>query len=131
VHYFHCTVRNCEGEAYLLLSRLADLGVNLLAFDAVPTGPASAHLTLFPEDDAALEKAAEKAGLTLEGPHTALLAKGDDELGALAKVHEKLFAAKVNVFASHCVTDGHGCYCYLLYVRPKEYDAAARALGIQ
>ena len=71
-----------------------------------------------------------EVGLVLDGPHPALLAQGDDELGALAGLHAKLFEAKVNVFASTGVTDGRGSYGYVLYVRPHEYDNAARALGL-
>ena len=130
VDYFYCTVKNYEGEAYSLLSNLADMGVDLLAFSAIPMGPATAQLTLFPEDDAKMQAAAEKAGLVLEGPHPALLAQGDDELGALAGVHDKLVAAKVNVYASNGVTDGKGCYGYVLYVRPHDYESAARALKL-
>ena len=39
VDYFYTMIQDQPGEAYKLLSRLADLGVNLLAFTAVPTGP--------------------------------------------------------------------------------------------
>ena len=39
VEYYHATVVDQPGEAYKVLSTLADLGVNLLAFTAVPAGP--------------------------------------------------------------------------------------------
>lgn len=130
VDYFYSTVRNQEGEAYQLLSQLASLGVSLLAFNAMPTGPMHAQLTLFPEDDADMAGAAAKAGLILDGPHPALLVQGDDELGALAGIHEKLFEAKVSVFSSNGVTDGKGSYGYVLYIRPSDFERAARALGI-
>ncbi len=41
-----------------------------------------------------------------------------------------MFEAGVNVFASNGVTDGKGSYGYVLYVRPQDYEAAARALGL-
>ncbi len=73
---------------------------------------------------------AKKAAIPLDGPHPALLVQGDDRLGAFADIHVKLYKAKVNVYASSGVTDGRGSYGYILYVRPEEFDQAARALGI-
>ena len=87
VEYFTTTVHDQPGEAYKLLSQLADLGLNLVAFTAVPVGPLHAQLTIFPEDPLSMANAARKAGLVLDGPHPALLVQGDDELGALANIH--------------------------------------------
>ena len=80
--------------------------MNLLAFTAVPTGPTRAQLALFPENDGKLIAAARQAQLALDGPHRALLVQGDDELGAFASVHQRLFEAGVDVYASSGVTDG-------------------------
>ena len=130
VDYFYTTVKDQPGEAYRLLSQLADLGVNLLALTAVPIGPLHTQLTIFPEDTRMMAAAAEKAGLPLDGPNPALLVQGDDTLGALAGIHEKLYEENVNVYASSGVTDGSGSYGYVLYVRPDKYETAARALGV-
>ena len=59
-----------------------------------------------------------------------LLVQGDDELGALAKIHEQLQDANVRVYASSGVTGGGGHYGYVIYIRPDEYEIAAAALGI-
>jgi hypothetical protein len=59
-----------------------------------------------------------------------LLVQGDDELGALADVHSKLYQENINVFASNGITDGKGSYGYIVYVRPEDHERAARALGI-
>ncbi len=128
--YYYTTVPDQPGEAHELLSQLASLGVNLLAFTAVPVGPDNTQLTLFPEDAHKLVSAAQNAKLPLDGPHHALLVQGDDEMGALAKVHAKLAQVSVNVYASTAVTDGRGHYGYLIYVRPEEYDRAAKALEV-
>ncbi len=130
VDYLYATVKDQPGEAYKLLSQLAELGVNLLAFSAIPTGPMRTQLTLFPEHTPQLMDAARKAGFSLDGPHRALLAQGDDKLGALAEVHEKLYEANINIYASSGVSDGRGSYGYIIYVRPEEYEAAAKALGL-
>ena len=54
----------------------------------------------------------------------------DLELGALVVVHEKLYRAGVNVYASTGVSDGHGKYGYVIYVREEDCERAARALEI-
>jgi hypothetical protein len=130
VDYYYTTVDDHPGEAYQLLHRLAKLGVNLLAVNAMPVGVERTLMTLFPENSNKLIDAARGAGITMDGPHRALLVQGDDELGALAGVHQKLFEAKVNVFAASCVTDGKGSYGYIVYIRPDEYERAVKALEI-
>ena len=109
--------------------RLNRSGINILAFTAVPAGPLSTQLTVFPGDPEMLLNTAKQAGLELDGPNSALLVQGDDRLGALADVHTKLFEANVNVYASSGVADGRGGYGYVLYVKPDEYERAAAALG--
>lgn len=130
VDYYYATVQDQPGAAYSLLSSLAESSVNLLAFSAVPSGAASAQLTLFPENGDALVRAAAKSGLALSGPEHAILVQGDDELGALNDIHRRLFDANVNVFNSTGVTDGSGRFGYLIYVRAGRFEDAARALGI-
>jgi hypothetical protein len=103
--------------------------VNLLAFHALPIGPDRAQLTLFPERLDALAAVAERLGLVLDGPHPAILVQGDDQLGALADVHARLGHSQINVYASSGVTDGHGSFGYVLYVQPRDIQAAVRALG--
>jgi hypothetical protein len=68
--------------------------------------------------------------MKLEGPHQAFLVQGDDKLGALTGIHEVLYRADVNVYASSGVTDGKGTFGYLIYVRPDSYARAAEALGV-
>jgi hypothetical protein len=96
----------------------------------VPIGPNRAQLALFPEDRGKLARAAAQAGLVLDGPHPALLVQGDDELGALASVHQRLFEAGVDVYASSGVADGRGTYGYVVYVREDQVERATRALGV-
>ncbi|HKZ77229.1 MAG TPA: hypothetical protein VJ124_02820 [Pyrinomonadaceae bacterium] len=130
VDYFYTSVIDQPGQAYKLLSFLANMGINLLAFTAVPFGPMNTQLTIFPEDTGKLRSEAQKSGLKLEGPQAALLVQGDDELGALAEVHMKLYEANVNVFASSGVADGKGSYGYVIYVKPDDYQRAVAALKL-
>ncbi|MBK6904785.1 MAG: hypothetical protein IPH04_18760 [Saprospirales bacterium] len=130
VDYYFVTVKDEPGEAYKFLSQLAGLGINLLAFTAVPSGQNSAQLTLFPESSLNFQQKAKVAGLEYYGPHHAFLVHGDDELGALVEIHNKLFHARVNISASSGVTDGKGEYGYIMYLKPEDYERAAKALGI-
>jgi hypothetical protein len=130
IDYYYTQVRDKPGEAYRLLSILAQLGINLIAFTVIPIGKGSAQLTLFPEDRQSMEAKAGQTGLKLDGPYPAILVRGDDELGALTEIHERLYHAGVNIFASNGITDGSGSYCYLVYVRPEDYKKAAEALEI-
>jgi len=128
--YFYTSIQDQPGDAYKLLSQFAEIGVNLLAFTAIPMGPDRTQFTLFPEDTILLSRAAEKVGFTIDGPHPALLVQGDDELGALTEIHNKLYRADVNVYASSGVTDGKGSFGYVLYIRPEEYERAVAAVNL-
>ena len=130
VEYYHTTVEDQPGEAYKFLSQLAGLGINLLAFTAVPVGPSLTQLTIFPDDPVQLKHEAARIGLSLDGPYNAFLVQGDDELGALAKIHRKIYEADVNVYSASGVTDGQGSFRYIVYVKAQDFEAAAAALGI-
>ena len=73
VEYYYVNVRDELGAAYRVLSQLADLGVNLLAFNAVPSGPSLAQFTLFRRIRKLLAEG-RSAGLAVDGPYHALLA---------------------------------------------------------
>jgi len=128
--YYYANIRDELGAAYRVLAQLAELGVNLFAFTAVPSGPNLAQFALFPEDPNRLAAEASAAQLKLDGPYHAFLVQGDDELGALASVHEQLFRAGVDVYASSGVTDGRGAFGYVVYVREDQFEHAAAALGL-
>lgn len=130
VEYFYCTVQDQPGESYKLLTLLSDLGVNLLAFTAVPSGVMNTQFTLFPEDSNKLIIEAKNASLNIQGPIPAILVQGDDELGALTDIHKKLFDAGVNVAASTAVTDGKDGFGYVIYIRTEQYASALDALDL-
>ena len=130
VEYFYANVRDELGAAYRVLSALAERGVNLLAFTAVPSGPTLAQFALFPEDPTLLKAEAKAAGIDLDGPYHAFLVQGDDELGGLANVHKQLFEARVDIYASTGVIDGRGSFGYIVYVREDQFEQAAGALGV-
>jgi hypothetical protein len=129
--YFYTTVPDEPGQALKLLDLLAEKGISLLAFTAVPVGPNRTQLTIFPDDVAKTVSEARRAQLPLDGPYAALLVQGKDALGALAAIHAKLYAANVNIYASSGVTDGRDGYGYVIYVKGEDYDASLQALGVR
>jgi hypothetical protein len=130
VQYFYAAVRGEPDEAFGVLAHFAGRGVNLLALNTMPMGPETTQFTLFPEDPGRLQEAARGAGLPLDGPHHALLVQGDDELGAIARLHTRLHQGGVEIYASSAVTDGHGYFGYVLYLRPSDADKAAALLNV-
>jgi hypothetical protein len=129
--YFYTTVPDEPGQALKLLDLLAEKGISLLAFTAVPVGPNRTQLTIFPDDVAKTVSEARRAQLPLDGPYAALLVQGKDALGALAAIHAKLYEANVNIYASSGVTDGRDGYGYVIYVKGEDYDASLQALGVR
>ena len=129
VDYFSMMVSGKPGEAYALLETLSGLGINLVAFTAVPMGPMHTQLTVFPEDPQRLRNEANRDGIDLDGPHPALLAQGEDALGALAELHARLASARVEVYSSSGVASGNGGFGYIIYVRADDCDRAVAALA--
>jgi hypothetical protein len=129
VDYFYVPVSGEVAAPSELLSALANRGINLLAFAAVPMGPQRTQLTLFPEDSGRFSTEAGRAALAADGPHPALLIQGDDELGALARVNQALADAGIAVFAASGVADGRGSFGYVVYLNPADVDRAVKLLS--
>jgi hypothetical protein len=130
VDYYYTTVANRPGQGCKFLEMLAAGEVNLLAFNAFPVGAENTQLVIYPQNATWLGELARRQGLTLNGPHHALLVQGDDELGALVKIHQRLCDAEINVSSSTGLTDGRGRYRYIVHVQPEEFDRALEVLGV-
>jgi hypothetical protein len=128
VEYFKAAVGDQAGEASKLLSLVAGFGVSLLAFKAVPLGPGRIQFSLFPDDAAKMTSGADRAGLKLDGPHSALLIEGDDESGALADIYKKLAQAEIRVIESSGIADIKSGYGVVLYLKQEDCDKAAAAI---
>ena len=126
--YYYVMVKDRPGEAYRLLTLLAQQGVDLLAFSAVPLGGEATQLVLFPVDTSLFMKASGMAGLHAEGPQRDFLITVDDQLGACAEIHKKLAEAQINVFSSSGVTDDRGGFGYVIHLRAEDYERAAKVL---
>jgi len=129
VDYFSGTVASDAQQAHEWLSGIADAGVNLLAFCAVPSSSGHTQLTLFPDDSDRFLEAIQDGPLEFEGPQKAFLVQGDDRLGAAAQVYGLLAGAGVDVYSATGVTDGRGGFGYVIYVRPADFERARQALA--
>jgi hypothetical protein len=125
--YFYVQVPNKPGEGARVLAALRDAGVNLLAFSGFPQGRGS-QLDFVPENPTAFKAVARKARWKLVGPKRCFLITGEDRVGAIAGIHDKLAAGKINVTAIDAVCSGGGQYAAILWVAPRDFTRAAKLL---
>ncbi|PID78853.1 hypothetical protein CSB20_13060 [bacterium DOLZORAL124_64_63] len=131
VDYFYTTVEDTPGRSCKFLETLVHEEVNLLAFNAFPVGGDRTQLVIYPLNSVWLGKLARHEGLRLVGPHHAFMVHGDDELGALVKIHKQLCDADINVSSSNGVADGRGGYRYIMHVHPDDYQEAMTVLNVE
>lgn len=128
VEYFYVHAPNKPGEGARALATLKEAGVNLLAFSGFPSGQRS-QLDFVPADAAAFRQVARRARWKLTGPKRAFLIQGDDRIGAVSDALATLAGAKINVTAIDAVCAGAGRYGAILWVSPRDFNRAAKALG--
>ena len=128
VDYFYTVVPNTAGQGSAILGQLAAEGVNLLAFSGFPSGK-RAQLDLVPEDSAALKRAAKKMKFKLSARKSGFLIQGDDRVGAMTGILDKLAAARINVTAIDAVGSGDGRFGAIFWVKPESVARAAKLLG--
>ena len=128
VDYFYIQTANKPGEGARLLGALRDGGVNLLAFTGFPVGR-RAQIDFIPEDTAVFRAAAKRAGMKLSPKKTGFWVQGEDRVGAIADIMEKLAGARINVTAIDAVCAGEGRYGAIFWVKPPDVRKAAKILG--
>ena len=128
VEYFYVQVPNKPGEGGRLLDAVRTGGINLIAFSGFPEGRGS-QLDFVPADPAAFKQFARKAKWKLTGPKRAFVISGEDRVGVVAEMHQKLAAAKINVTAIDAVSAADGRYGAIVWVAPKDVKKAASLLG--
>lgn len=127
VESFYMTAPNKPREAARALNTLKDAGIDLLAFSGFPQGR-RAQLDFIPADPAAFKQAAKRAKWKVVGPKRGFLLHGDDRVGAIADLLERLGAAKINVTAIDAVSvDGR--YGAILWVAPRDVKKTIGLLG--
>ena len=128
VDYFSTQVPNRAGAGAKLLGTLKDAGVNLVAFTGFPQR-GGAQVDFMPDNSAKFRQAARKAGFRISERKTAFLAQGDDRVGALSGMLDKLAEAKISLIALDAVTAGKGRFGAIFWVKKKDVARAARLLG--
>jgi hypothetical protein len=129
VDYFAMDVPDKPGEGARITGALAEAGVNLLAFTGFPSGR-RAQIDFVPQDTAAFKAAAKQARIKVKARKTGFLVQGDDRPGAVAGLLKRLADAKINVTAIDAVAAGMGRYGAILWVKSRDVNKAAKALGV-
>jgi hypothetical protein len=128
--YQYAHVPDKPGEGARILGALKDAGVNLLSLTAFPDGKGTTQVDFVTENADGLAKAARTLGLKLSDRKRAFFVQGDDRTGAVADIFKKLADAGVNVHATNATAGARGGFGMILWVRPENYDKAAKALGV-
>lgn len=126
--YFSMDIPNKLGEGARLLGALRDAGVNLLAFTGFPAGR-RAQVDFIPAETASFRAAARKLGMKIGSRKTVFLVEGDDRVGAIAELCDRIAATGVNLTAMDAVSAGNGRYAAMFWVDPRDVNKTAKALG--
>ena len=129
VSYCSAKVPSRAGRGAGMLNALRDADVDLLAFTGFPAGGGKAQIDFVSDDLAGVRRVARQQGWKLSKTKKAFLVQGDDRIGACHRVLEKLVDKKINVTAVDAAAAGKGRYGMIVWVKPKDYARAARALG--
>lgn len=129
VNYCKMKVPSRAGQGEKILKAVRDAGIDMLAFTGFPAGDGKAQVDFVVDRVAPINRLAKKQGWRMGKNKKAFLVQGSDELGAVHKVIKRLADAKVNIVAVDAVAAGKGRYGMLMWVKPKDYQKAARALN--
>jgi hypothetical protein len=130
VVYFYSQVPDQAGEAFKILGRLKEAGVNLISFTAFPIEGGKSQLDFVPENADAFTKAIKDINVTVSAKKQAFFIRGSDRAGAVAEILKRLADAKVNVHAANAACGSGGGFGMILWVKPQSYETAAKALGV-
>lgn len=128
VNYCYVKVASRAGQGASVLSTLRAAGVNLLAFSGFPAKGGKSQLDLIPEDMTALRRVARENGWRLSKVKKGFVITGSDVVGAVQRHIDRLAGSRINITAADAVMAGKGRYGMILWVKPKDYNRAARVL---
>ena len=129
VSYVDLRVPNRANQAAQVLRALDEAGVNLLAFTGFPDKAGKSQIDLVTNDLAGVRRVARKQGWRLGKAKRGFLVQGKNRVGAVHRQIRKLADQRINMTALDAVAAGKGQYGMILWVKPKDYARAARALG--
>lgn len=128
VSYVALKVPRRAGQAAQILGALDEAGVDLLAFTGFPAKGGKDQVDLVTNDLAGVRRVARKHGWRPSRAKKGFLIQGRDEVGAVYRQVKKLADQRINVTAADAVAAGWGRYGMILWVKPRSYARAARAL---
>ncbi|MEX2151082.1 MAG: ACT domain-containing protein [Steroidobacteraceae bacterium] len=125
--YYSTKVSQRPGSGAQLLAALKAAKVHLLAFTGFPAG-GGAQVDFIPKDNAKFTQAARRAKMKISARKTVFLAQGEDRVGALTQILNRLARAKISVVSLQAVTAGKGRYGAMFWVKRKDTARASRVL---
>ncbi len=128
VDYYCLKTPNKPGAGEKVLSVFRKERISFTAVHAFPEGK-SIQVDFVPKDARKFLRVARKAKMRLRKKKRAFVAEGTDRAGGLAGILEKVSAAGINVTAVTGLAAGRGRYGAIFWVKPKDYNRAAKALG--
>lgn len=128
ISYCYIKVPNRAGQGDKVLGQLREGGVNLLAYSGFPIGGGKAQLDFVPDNMPAFRRVARKNGWRVSKAKKGFLIAGNDQIGAAHRHISRLAGAGINITAADAVAAGKGRYGMILWVRPNQYNRAARVL---
>ena len=129
VNYCYATVARRAGQGARMLAALTAARVNLAAFSGFPAGKGLAQIDFVADRMPAIRRVAARNGWKLSRVKQAFLVTGTDTVGAVHRHVQKLADAGVSITAADAVCAGGGRYGMILWVKPRDYAKAAKALG--
>ena len=128
VSYVDLKVPNRAGQATQVLAALEEAGVDLLGFTGFPDRGGRSQIDLVSNDLAAVRRVARQEGWRIGKRKRGFLIQGRNRVGAVHAQLQRLADQRINVTAVDAVAAGKGQYGMILWVKPKDYARASRAL---
>ena len=96
----------------------------------MPQARGKAQLDLVTDDLAGLKATAKQRKWKLSRTKRCFLVQGTDDVGAAVPPLGAVAGAKINVVAGYAIAAGEGRFGMLLWVEPRDYNRAAKRLGV-
>ncbi len=129
VNYCYVTVPGRAGQGVKILDAVQEAGVNLVGFSGFPVKGGTAQLDLIADNLTPIRRVAKKHGWKVSATKKGFHIQGDDRGGAVHRQLQKLADKRINVTAADAVSAGKNRYGMILWVKPKDYARAAKALN--
>ena len=128
VSYVDLKVPNRARQATQVLGALSEAGVNLLAFTGFPDRGGKSQIDLVTNDLVGVRRVARQQGWRIGKTTKGFLSQGRDRAGAVHRQLQKLADQRINVIAVDAVAAGKSQFGMILWVKPKDYNRAAKVL---